>query len=141
MEQRLSLVTLGVDDLKRSIGFYEKLGWKRANQNEEVAFFQLGGIILALWSWKSLAEDAKIPAEGSGFRRCALAYNARSRADADTVLAEAKAAGAKILKPAKETPWGGYSGYFADPDDHIWEVAHNPAWEITKDGAVHFRAS
>ena len=136
MEQRLSLMTLGVADLERSLRFYEALGWKRGNQNPEVAFFQLHGMIFALWSRKSLAEDAKLSPEGSGFRGMALAYNARSREDADSVIAEAKAAGAKIMKPAKETEWGGYSGYFADPDGHLWEVAWNPEWEVGPDGDV-----
>lgn len=140
MDQRLSLVTLGVDDLERSLRFYEALGWKRANENPEVAFFQLPGIVFAIWSRKSLAEDARTSADGSGFRGISLAYNARSRAEADAVMAEAKAAGAKVMKPAEETSWGGYSGYFCDPDGHLWEVAHNPVWEIAADGAVHFRS-
>jgi uncharacterized protein len=139
MEQRLSLVTLGVADLERSLRFYETLGWKRANENPEVVFFQLNGMILALWSRKNLAEDAKLSSEGSGFRGIALAYNARSREDVDAVMAEAERAGARILKPAEEVFWGGYSGYFADPDGHLWEVAWNPSWEVTPEGSVIFR--
>ncbi len=139
MEQRLSLVTLGVADLDRSRRFYEDgLGWKRGNKEDSVVFFQLPGAILALWSRAALAEDAGLPdaAPGAGFGGMALAYNARSREDADTVLAEAAKAGAKILKPAHETVWGGYSGYFADPDGHVWEVAHNPFWTVDEAGHV-----
>lgn len=137
MDQRLSLVTLGVADLDRSARFYEQgLGWRRGNRDEGVVFFQMPGMILALWSRASLAEDARVRDGGDGFGGMALAYNARSREEADAVLAEAKAAGARLLKPAEETAWGGYSGYFADPDGHLWEVAHNPFWKIGTDGSV-----
>ncbi len=136
MEQRLSLVTLGVADLARALRFYEALGWRRGNDHAEVAFFQLGGIIVALWGREALAADAGLPSEGSGFRGVALAYNTRSREEVDAVLAEAEAAGATIAKPAEETAWGGYSAYFADPDDHLWEVAWNPQWTIAADGSV-----
>ena len=135
MEQRLSLVTLGVGDIARSRRFYEKLGWKRGNRDDGVVFFQLPGMILALWSRAALAEDARVK-DGGGFGGVALAYNARSRADADAVLAEAKAAGATILKPAQDAFWGGYSGYFADPDGHVWEVAWNPGWALDEAGRV-----
>lgn len=138
MEQRLSLVTLGVADLERAAGFYEEgLGWKRGNQDPGVVFFQMPGMILALWPRASLAEDARVKdAGGSGFGGVALAYNARSRDEVDAVLAEAGRAGARILKAAEATFWGGYSGYFADPDGHVWEVAHNPFWKIGADGGV-----
>jgi len=137
MEQRLSLVTLGVADLKRARRFYEEgLGWTRNNAEAEVAFYQAGGMIVALWAREGLAADAKLSPEGSGFRAMALAYNARSRAEVDAVLAEAARAGAAIPKVAEETPWGGYAGYFADPDGHLWEVAHNPFWTIAEDGSV-----
>src|SRR5919106_4423443 len=136
MEQRLSLVTLGVADLDRSRRFYETLGWRRSNKEAEVVFFQAGGMVLALWSRDSLAEDARVPAAGSGFRGIALAYNTRTRDEVDTVLAEAKAAGAEILKPAEDAFWGGYTGYFADPDGHLWEVAWNPDWTITEDAGT-----
>ena len=136
MEQRLSLVTLGVDDLGRARRFYEALGWERGNENPEVVFFQLNGLVLALWSRRSLAEDAKVSADGGGFRGVALAYNARSKADVDAVMAEAETAGARMLKPAEDVFWGGYSGYFADPDGHLWEVAWNPQWEVTPEGNV-----
>ena len=136
MEQRLSLVTLGVADLDRSRRFYEALGWRRSGDQPEVAFFQAGGMVLALWSREQLAADANVPAAGSGFSGIALAYNARSREEVDAVLAEAKAAGAAIPKPAEDTFWGGYAGYFADPDGHLWEVAWNPHWTLAEDGSV-----
>jgi catechol 2,3-dioxygenase-like lactoylglutathione lyase family enzyme len=137
MEQRLSLVTLGVADLARSRRFYEEgLGWRRGNEHEEVVFYQLGGSILALFARASLAADAGLPPEGQGFGGIALAYNTRTREEVDQVLAEAEAAGATILKPAHEAFWGGYSGYFADPDGHPWEVAWNPGWRVEPDGSV-----
>ena len=137
MEQRLSLVTLGVADLDRSRRFYEEgLGWKRSNDGADVAFYQLPGGVFALWSRPSLAADAGVTDAGASFSGIALAYNARSRDEVDAVLAEAAAAGAEIVKPAHDTFWGGYSGYFADPDRHLWEVAHNPFWTIAEDGSV-----
>jgi uncharacterized protein len=137
MEQRLSLVTLGVADLARARRFYEEgLGWKRGNENPDVAFYQMPGGILALWSRSSLAEDAGIGDSGAPFSGVALAYNTRSREEVDAVLAEAGAAGATVVKPPHDTFWGGYSGYFADPDGHLWEVAHNPFWTVTADGVV-----
>ncbi len=136
MEQRLSVVTLGVADLDRARRFYEALGWRRGNRHESVAFFQLNGIVLSLFSRQALAEDTQVPAEGSGFGGIVLAYNARSRDEVDSVLAEAESAGARILKPAQDAFWGGYSGSFADPDGHPWEVAWNPEWELTADGDV-----
>ncbi len=137
MEQRLSLVTLGVADLTRARRFYEDgLGWAKNNAEPEVAFYQAGGMIVALWARKDLAGDAKLSPDGSGFRGIALAYNARSRGEVDAVLAEAARAGAAIPKVAEDTPWGGYAGYFTDPDGHLWEVAHNPFWTIEADGSV-----
>jgi catechol 2,3-dioxygenase-like lactoylglutathione lyase family enzyme len=136
MEQRLSLVTLGVADLDRSRRFYEALGWQRSNKEAEVVFFQAGALILGLWSRDCLAEDAGVPAAGDGFRAIALAYNTRTREEVDAVLGEAKAAGATITKPAEDAFWGGYTGYFADPDGHLWEVAWNPHWTIAEDGSV-----
>ena len=137
MEQRLSLVTLGVADLSRSRRFYEEgLGWKRGNDSADVAFYQLPGGVFALWARPLLAADAGVADSGAAFSGVALAYNARSREEVDTVLAEAGAAGAEIVKPAHDTFWGGYSGYFADPDGHLWEIAHNPFWTISEDGSV-----
>jgi predicted lactoylglutathione lyase len=135
MEQRLSLVTLGVADLARSRAFYEALGWKRsAIRAERVAFFQMGGIVLALFGREDLAKDAGIPVEGSGFSGVAFAHNTRSRDEVDAVLAEAVGAGARLVKPAQEAFWGGYSGYFADPDRHLWEVAWNPGFPLDENG-------
>ena len=137
MEQRLSVVTLGVADLEQSRRFYEDgLGWRRGNDHPEVVFYQIGGAVLALFSREALAADARIPAAGSGFGGVTLAYCTRTREEVDAVLAEAKAAGARILKPAEDAFWGGYSGYFADPDGHPWEVAWNPEWTLADDGSV-----
>jgi catechol 2,3-dioxygenase-like lactoylglutathione lyase family enzyme len=135
VDQRVSLITLGVADLALARRFYERLGWRRGNAEAAVVFFQAGGSVLALWSRQALAEDAGVSDSG-GFGGIALAYNARSRAEVDAVLAEAVAAGARLLKAAADTFWGGYSGYFADPDGHPWEVAWNPAWAIAADGSV-----
>lgn len=139
MEQRLSLVTLGVRDLARAIAFYRGLGWEPSAKvgNGAVAFFQLGGIVFALFGWDDLAEDAGIAPAGDGFGAIALAYNTRVKDDVDHVLAEAEALGAKILKPARETFWGGYSGCFADLDGHVWEVAWNPFFPISDTGETH----
>jgi catechol 2,3-dioxygenase-like lactoylglutathione lyase family enzyme len=137
MEQRLSLVTLGVADLARATRFYQDLGWQRGNDHAEVVFFQLRGMIFALFGRAALAADAGLAdAQGSGFGGIVLAYNARTRAEVDAVLAEAAAAGATITKPAADAFWGGYTGCFADPDGHLWEVAWNPAWTIRSDGAI-----
>lgn len=139
MRPNLTLVTLGVSDLARAVKFYhEGLGLKVQNNWKEqgVAFLPLQGIVLALWPRVSLAQDAQLPAEGSGFRGIALAHNARDRAEVDAVLREAERAGAQVLKPANEAFWGGYSGYFADLDDHVWEVAHNPFWTLDERGIV-----
>lgn len=137
MEQRVSLITLGVADLARSRAFYEALRWKAAGYgNESVAFFQAGGLVFALWGHKDLAEDARLSAERSGFRGVALAYNTRSKDEVDTVLAEAERAGARILKPGQTAFWGGYTGYFADPDGHVWEIAWNPDFKIDANGGV-----
>lgn len=137
MEQRVSIVTLGVADLTQSREFYERLGWRRSMAAAEgIVFFQAGGMAVALYPRHELAKDADIPAEGYGFSGMALAYNARDRGEVDSVLAEAQAAGARILKPAQEAFWGGYSGYFADPDGFLWEVAWNPSFPIAADGAI-----
>jgi uncharacterized protein len=140
MEQRLSVVTLGVADLERSRRFYEEgLGWRRGDDHAEVVFFQAGGAVLALHPRHLLAEDARVANDGQGFDGITLAYNTRTREEVDAVLAEAAAAGAQILKPARDTIWGGYAGYFADPDGHAWEVAWNPDWAIEADGSVSLR--
>lgn len=140
MEQRLSLVTLGVADLARSRRFYEDgLGWRASGAgNAEVAFYQLGAIALALWGREELAADAGLPAPGpgGGFGGIALAHNVRTREEVDVVLAQAEAAGARLLKPGTDAVWGGYTGYFADPDGHLWEVAWNPFFALQEDGSL-----
>lgn len=137
MEQRLSLVTLGVRDLTAARAFYQRLGWKESPpSNEHVAFFQCGGMIFGLWSRDSLAEDAKVGAPGSGFANISLAQNVRSKAEVETTLAKAEKAGARILKPAQDVFWGGYTGYFADPEGFVWEVAWHPGFTILEDGSV-----
>ncbi|MFZ0805251.1 MAG: VOC family protein [Candidatus Sulfotelmatobacter sp.] len=137
MEQRISIITLGVADLKRSAEFYERMGWRRAvSKAEGIIFFQTGGMALALYPRHELAKDANVALEGEGFSGISLAYNARSREEVDAVLREAAGAGARILKPAKEAFWGGYSGYFADPDGFLWEVAWNPFFPIADDGSI-----
>lgn len=137
MEPRISLVTLGVADVARSRGFYERLGLKASTAgNEGVAFFQMGGMVLALWGRGDLAQDAGLPEPGPGFGGVALAHNVRRRDEVDAVLAEAARAGGRILKRAEDAFWGGYSGYFADPDGHPWEVAWNPHFAIGPDGSL-----
>jgi uncharacterized protein len=137
MEQRVSIVTLGVANLQRSSEFYERIGWRRSmEQSEGIVFFQAGGMALALYPREELAKDANVASGDSGFQGISLAYNARNRSEVDSVLAEAVAAGAKILKPAQEAFWGGYSGYFSDPDGFLWEVAWNPAFPIAADGSI-----
>ena len=140
MEQRLSLVTLGVSDLGRAQAFYEALGWTtRAAPGDDVVFFQAGGMVVALWGRDQLAEDSAVEDPG-GWGGVTLAYNARSPAEVDAVMAEAEAAGARISRPGGETFWGGYSGLFVDPDGHPWEVAHNPRWTIRDDGSIELPA-
>ena len=136
MDQRLSLVTLGVADLAHARGFYEALGWKSgAAPDDDVVFFQAGGMIVALWGREQLAEDSGVEDPG-GWGGITLAYNARSREEVDAVIAEAEDAGAQIARHCAETFWGGYSGVFLDPDGHPWEVAHNPHWTLREDGSV-----
>jgi uncharacterized protein len=136
MEQRLSLITLGVSDLERARRFYEGLGWKTgAAPADDVVFFQAGCMIVALWDRASLAEDSVMKDSG-GWGGVTLAYNTRSPEEVDAVLEEAERAGGTIGRFGAETFWGGYSGVFVDPDGHPWEVAHNPGWTITEDGAT-----
>ncbi len=136
MDRRISLITLGVADLARSRRFYEKMGWKASGPtSEDVVFFQAGGMILALWGRDSLAADAGLSDKG-GFGGIALAQNVASPAAVDAVLAEAEEAGGRVLKPGHEAFWGGYTGHFADPDGHPWEIAWNPGFTILADGSV-----
>jgi catechol 2,3-dioxygenase-like lactoylglutathione lyase family enzyme len=140
MEQRLSLVTLGVSDVARAREFYEAIGWTtRAKPGDDVAFFQAGGLVVALWGRAQLQEDSAVEDPG-GWGGITLAHNVRSPEEVDSVLAEAEAAGARIGRPGAETFWGGYSGVFVDPDGHPWEVAHNPRWTIRDDGSVELPA-
>src|SRR4249920_1988271 len=136
MEQRVSLITLGVTDLGRSRAFYEALGWTtNAVPDDDIVFFQAGGMIVALWSRTQLASDTVVEDRG-GWGGVTLAHNVRSPAEVDAVLAEAEAAGATIPRAGAQTFWGGYSGVFVDPDGHAWEIAHNPHWTIGDDGSV-----
>ena len=136
MEQRLSLVTLGVADLVRARRFYEALGWtSRAAEDDDVVFFQAGGMIVALWGRAQLAEDSGVEDSG-GWGGITLAHNVREPAEVDLVIEQARAAGARIAREGAETFWGGYSGAFVDPDGHAWEVAHNPHWTLGENGEI-----
>lgn len=140
MEQRVSFVTLGVRDLVAARAFYARLGWRESSSSQDgVAFFDAGGVVFALYGWDALAEDAAVvekgvPADGAGFRGVALAHNVADKEDVAAVLAEAEAAGATIVKPAADVFWGGHSGYFADPEGHLWEVAWNPFMPLDENG-------
>jgi uncharacterized protein len=137
MQQRVSLITLGVTDLARSRSFYEDLGFKSgAGPDDDVVFFQCGGIVLALWARDRLAEDSCIDHDEGGWGGITLAHNVGSRKEVDLVMEDAHGAGATIGREAAETFWGGYSGVFLDPDGHPWEVAHNPHWGLADDGSV-----
>jgi catechol 2,3-dioxygenase-like lactoylglutathione lyase family enzyme len=136
VEQRVSLITLGVADVGVSRRFYEQLGW-RGHEVEETVFFQAGGLGIVLWGREKLAADGALAdAHADGFGGVALAHNVRSREEVEAVTAAAKAAGATITKPPAETFYGGYSVYFTDPDGHVWEVAHNPGFALTDDGSL-----
>ena len=136
MEQRVSLITLGVADLARARDFYEALGWRGgAEPGDDVVFFQAGGMIVGLWSRAELAADSGVEDSG-GWGGITLAHNVRSPEEVDRVLDEARAAGAAIAREGAETFWGGYSGAFVDPDGHAWEIAHNPGWTLAEDGSI-----
>ena len=136
MEQRISLVTLGVADVARSKTFYEALGW-RGQETEETVFFQVGGQAFVLWGREKLASDAGIEDSGTeGFGGVALAHNVRTPAEVDDVISTAARAGAVITSSAHATSYGGYAGYFADPDGHVWEIAHNPGFTLGEDGTL-----
>lgn len=131
MDPRLSIVTLGVEDLEVSRKFYHQgLGLPIIDDGESIVFLEMGGVQLALYPWDSLAEDAQVPPDGSGFRGVTLAHNVSSGAEVDAVVEEAMSAGASLVKEPQDVFWGGYSGYFADPDGHLWEVAYNPNFDI-----------
>jgi len=140
MEQRVSLITLGVADTARARRFYEALGWSGESPDGDVVFFQLPGLIVALWGRGSLAEDSCVAErDRGGWGGITLAYNVGAPADVDAVLAEAERAGATIGRAGAATFWGGYSGVFLDLDGHPWEVAHNPSWVIADDGSTRLR--
>ena len=135
MQPRLTLVTLGVADLPKARAFYEAWGWKASSASQPgVVFFQANGLALALFGRADLAEDAHVEDRPTGFAAISLAYNARSKVEADEVYALALKAGAKGIKPLQDVFWGGYSGYFADPDGHLWEVAWNPFFPLDERG-------
>lgn len=137
MEPRLSIVTLGVGDVARARRFYEALGFQASSaSNENIAFFDAGGVAFALFARCALAKDATVEDSSPGFSGITLAHNVSSEAEADAVLAEAVAAGGKLVKPGQKAFWGGYSGYFTDPDGHLWEVAHNPFFPLDAKGRV-----
>jgi len=133
MDQRVSLITLGVADVERSRAFYEALGWEGRSPDDDVVFFQAGGMILALWNRAKLAEDSGVsdPGGSSGFT---LALNVRSPEEVDSIANEIGEAGGNLTREPAKTFWGGYSFAFTDPDGHPWEIAHNPFWTVTDDG-------
>jgi catechol 2,3-dioxygenase-like lactoylglutathione lyase family enzyme len=136
VEQRVSLITLGVADVERARAFYKALGWKtRAQAGDDVVFFQTGGMVVALWDRGRLAEDSGV-GDAPGWGGVTFAHLVRSPEEVDAVLEDARAAGATIGRPGAQTFWGGYSGIFVDPDGHPWEVAHNPGWTLRDDGSV-----
>ena len=141
MEQRISVLTLGVRDLEVARRFYEALGWRPhpPAEGDDVVFFQVGGIVVGLWGREQLAEDSCVEDSG-GWGGVTLAHDVADPAAVDAVLARAVAAGARVGRPGAPTSWGGYSGIFLDPDGHPWEVAHNPGWTITADGATLIEA-
>ena len=135
MEQRISLITLGVADLRRAMEFYGSLGWEGRSPDGDVAFYQAGGMVFALWDRAKLADDSGVTDSG-GWGGITLAHNVRSPAEVDAVIAQVEPAGGTVVRPGGERFWGGYSGAFRDPDGHPWEVAHNPRWTIADDGGV-----
>ena len=135
MEQRINLVTLGVRDLQRAKGFYEALGWDGRSPDDEVVFFQAGGMVFGLYARDKLVAENGVPAGDEG-DAVTLGYIVASPEEVDAVLADAEAAGGRIGRAAEQMFWGGYSGTFLDPDGHAWEVAHNPGWTLNADGTV-----
>lgn len=136
----ISVITLGVKDLQRSTVFYETLGFLKSKKSDaEITWLRTGSTILALYPWELLAKDATISSAGSGFRGITLALNMQSKDDVDTMILNAREAGAQVLKKPQPVFWGGYSGYFTDPDGHIWEVAHNPFTPVDEHGNLDIR--
>lgn len=136
-KQRLSIVTLGVMDVSASRAFYERLGFvAEPFDSDQVAFFDMNGVVFALYGCEALAQDAAVDAERSGFRSMSMGINLEAESEVDATLAEAQKAGGTITQPAHKVFWGGYSGYFTDPDGHLWEVSHNPCWSFDEAGRV-----
>jgi uncharacterized protein len=141
MEQRISVITLGVDDVARARSFYEAMGWTvGAVPQPGIAFFQAGSLVFGVWGRHELAEDSEVHEDNGGWGGITLAHNVGSTDEVDAVLAQAAAAGGTVLRPGKRTFWGGYNGVFADPDGHRWEIAHNPYWPLAADGSVSLPA-
>jgi catechol 2,3-dioxygenase-like lactoylglutathione lyase family enzyme len=136
MEQRVSLITLGVRDLARARAFYDGLGWRGESPDGEVVFYQAGGMVLALWDRGLLAEDSGGLDDPGGWGGVTLAHCVRSPQEVDEVLERALACGGSVPRTGGRTFWGGYSGIFLDPEGHPWEVAHNPGWDLLEDGSV-----
>ena len=136
MKQQLHLVTLGVRDFEKSTKFYKEIvGWRpSSSSNEEVTFFQAGGVVISVYQREKLAEDAQVDPEGNGFAGFTLAYNARSEEEVDEIISDLKSKGVEILKEPQKVFWGGYNAYFADPDGNCWEVAHNPFFPFDEQG-------
>lgn len=136
LDPRISLITLGVEDVARATAFYERLGWKKSSGNDSVTFIQLKGTLLGLFSRASLAEDAKVEDTPKGFSGITLAHNVSSERGVDAVFKFALSCGATEVKKPEKVFWGGYSGYFADPDGHLWEIAYNPFFKMNAEGHV-----
>ncbi|MBL6932698.1 MAG: VOC family protein [Rhodospirillales bacterium] len=145
MEPRLSMITLGVDDLERTKAFYQNvIGWVPEPTPPEIAFFDLGGVVFSLYPHHAMADDMGVHTsknEMPAYQGFALAYNARSKEEVDAIFARLKEHGASIRKQPEDVFWGGYSGYFADPDGHMWEVAYNPHWRVREDGRILMKAN
>ena len=139
--QRVTLITLGVEDLSRARAFYEALGWRAAKAQEDVAFYAMNGLALGLFGRAALAADQGRPGVRLGTGAITLAQNFTSPAEVDAAFAAAVAAGASVLKAPEAVFWGGYSGYYADPDGHVWELAHNPFWPLEADGRLNLPES
>ncbi len=138
MEQRVSLITLGVPDMERAAAFYEALGWQRAESPDGVIAFDLISQTLGLYPIAQLAEDIGLPVGELGTGAMTLSHNTRRPEEVDSLMAAAEAAGAEILRPASDVFWGGYIGYFRAPDGHIWEIAHNPFSPLAENGAFRW---
>lgn len=141
MKQAIGFITLGVENLERSRGFYHALGWRESSGSQaSVAFFQAGSVAFALFGREALAEDAGVPATGNGFPGFSLAHNVGSEAAVDATLQEAVTAGGRLVLPGEKAPWGGFRGYFADPDGFLWEVCFNPFFPLDENGFVQLPA-